>query len=77
MSAPGGLLLLPRRDAPPLQAVLRRLAVAVGLLVLVVLVVYADREGYSDADDNGVSLLDALYYATVSLSTTGYGDIAP
>ena len=26
---------------------------------------------------DGVSMLDALYYATVSLSTTGYGDIAP
>ena len=25
----------------------------------------------------GVSLLDAAYYATVTLSTTGYGDITP
>ena len=30
-----------------------------------------------DGDDVGLSLLDATYYATVTLSTTGYGDITP
>ena len=72
-----GVLLLPRRDTPPLQAVLRRVLIALLVLALVVLVVYLDRAGYRDADEDGVSLLDALYYATVSLSTTGYGDITP
>ena len=72
-----GALLLPHRDVPPLQAVLRRVVVSLLLLALVVVVVYLDRAGYSDTDGNGVGLLDALYYATVSLSTTGYGDIAP
>jgi voltage-gated potassium channel len=70
-------VLLPRPELGPVPAVLRRLAIAVITLLLVVLVVYIDREGYSDTDDNGVSLLDAFYYATVTLSTTGYGDIAP
>ena len=55
----------------------RRLLIAVLILVLTVLLVYVDRDGYRDVDGNGVDLLDAAYYATVTLSTTGYGDITP
>jgi voltage-gated potassium channel len=59
----------------------RRLGIALALLVLVTLVVWLGRDGYNDnADDQprgAVSLLDAAYYSTVSLSTTGYGDIVP
>src|SRR6478672_8769498 len=42
-------------------------------------IVYLDRGGYHDANDptGRVNLLDSLYYTTVTLSTTGYGDIAP
>ena len=40
-------------------------------------IVYLDRDGYRDAQDNPLSYLDCVYYATVSLSTTGYGDITP
>jgi voltage-gated potassium channel len=35
------------------------------------------RDGYSDADRSPLSLLDAIYYATVTVTTTGYGDVAP
>ena len=35
------------------------------------------RDGYSDADGSPLSLLDAIYYSTVTVTTTGYGDIAP
>lgn len=69
-------LLLPRRDIDPLQAVLRRVAAAIGLLLLMSVLVWVDREGYTDLDDD-VSFLDAFYYATVSASTTGFGEIAP
>ena len=43
------------------------------------LLVYFDREHYRDSADpkGGVDLVDAIYYTTVTLSTTGYGDIAP
>ena len=43
------------------------------------LLVYLDRGGYRDATgpDPGISLIDAIYYTTVTLSTTGYGDISP
>nr|WP_237525685.1 potassium channel family protein [Streptomyces sp. SID4985] len=47
------------------------------VLVATAFVVYADRAGYNDNSDGPVDLLDAFYYATVTLSTTGYGDITP
>jgi voltage-gated potassium channel len=52
---------------------------ALSILVGTVLLVYFDRDGYRDGNDptNTISLLDAFYYTTVTLSTTGYGDIAP
>ncbi len=69
---------LPHEDRGPLRAVLRRLVLALGVLSLVAVVVWLGRAGYRDSTDDGyVDLLDAFYYATVSLSTTGYGDIVP
>jgi voltage-gated potassium channel len=68
---------LPSREASPLVYIGRRVAVALGLLVFVALVAYLDRDGYADANGDEVSLLDAFYYATVSVTTTGYGDIRP
>ena len=44
------------------------------------LIVYFDRDGYRDGNDptgHGVNFVDSIYYTTVTLSTTGYGDIAP
>ncbi|NPD06427.1 Ion channel protein [Nocardioides sp. zg-1308] len=52
---------------------------AMAILVGTVLLVFFDRGGYRDGNDptNTITLLDAFYYTTVTLSTTGYGDIAP
>jgi len=61
----------------PFQQVAKRLSIALFLLVATALIVYADREGYNDNSDGSVDFLDAFYYATVTLSTTGYGDITP
>ena len=68
---------LPSSDRGPLDYLLRRLAVAVGLIVFVAMVAYVDRDGYRDGDTTGIGLLDAFYYSTVSVTTTGYGDITP
>nr|WP_229698337.1 potassium channel family protein [Wenjunlia tyrosinilytica] len=68
---------LPHLTVSPLRQVLRRLVMALGVLFLTVLVVYADHGGYHDNADDEVSFLDSVYYATVTLSTTGYGDIVP
>lgn len=56
---------------------MRRLFLAVLVLLATVVIVYADRGGHHDNANGSVPLLDALYYATVTLSTTGYGDIVP
>ncbi|WP_370288044.1 TrkA family potassium uptake protein [Nocardioides sp.] len=57
---------------------------ALSIMIGTVMLVYFDREGYRDAGDatptdpfGSISLIDAIYYTTVTLSTTGYGDIAP
>ncbi|MFI8824286.1 potassium channel family protein [Streptomyces sp. NPDC053431] len=69
---------LPRRVVEkPLRQVAKRLLMALGVLVVTVLIVYVDRSGYHDNADETVDFLDCVYYATVTLSTTGYGDIVP
>jgi voltage-gated potassium channel len=50
---------------------------ALMLVLITVLIIYADRDGYRDLNNDGLTLLDCFYYAVVSLSTTGYGDITP
>lgn len=79
------VLRIPAGDSTnPWRAIGARVLVAMGALFLAVFVVYLEREGYRDAaiegkysDESQLSFLDCLYYATVSLSTTGYGDITP
>ena len=70
-------LILPGRRVDPARALMSRIGIAVGVLVFVALVTYLGRDGYRDADGDPVSLLDAFYYATVTVTTTGYGDITP
>lgn len=36
-----------------------------------------DRDGYRDVTEDRIGVIDAFYYATVTLSTTGYGDVTP
>ncbi|MEV2210738.1 potassium channel family protein [Streptomyces sp. NPDC050997] len=61
----------------PFRQVAKRLSMALLVLVATALLVYVDRDGYNDSSDGSVDFLDAWYYATVTLSTTGYGDITP
>ncbi|UDY25090.1 potassium channel family protein [Nocardioides sp. Kera G14] len=72
-----GRLSLPEHVRSPWWELTRRLLMALGILVGTVLIVYLDRKGYRDSNGDGISLVDAIYYTTVTLSTTGYGDIAP
>ncbi|HEX5763616.1 MAG TPA: NAD-binding protein [Solirubrobacterales bacterium] len=74
----GGLPIdLPGGDASPLRKILVRLGIALALIALVAGVSYAGRAGYVDPDDGTMSVLDAFYYSTVTITTTGYGDIRP
>jgi voltage-gated potassium channel len=55
-----------------------RFLIAAGALLATALIVYVGRDGYVDnGSETPISFGDAVYYATVSLSTTGYGDIVP
>ena len=68
---------LPERARSPWLELFRRLLLAFGILAGTVLLVYLDRDGYGDSSDGRVTFTDAIYYTTVTLSTTGYGDISP
>ncbi|MEV4758964.1 potassium channel family protein [Micromonospora sp. NPDC049559] len=61
----------------PLRALSVRVFAAVALVLIIVVVVWIDRRGYRDVNEDGLALLDCFYYAVVTLSTTGYGDITP
>jgi voltage-gated potassium channel len=72
-----GVLRMPELTVGPLRTILKRAIGALLGLLVTVLIIYAGRDGYRDANGDGLSLLDSLYYATVSLSTISHGDIAP
>ena len=74
-----GTVRFPQVVRSPWWALTRRLLMVLAILVFTVLLVYVDRDGYWDTNDptHQVGLLDSVYYTTVTLSTTGYGDIAP
>lgn len=71
------LVSLPARTRSPARQLGRRGLVALILLLIVIALVYFDRGAYTDGHDSSVSLIDAIYYATVTITTTGYGDITP
>jgi voltage-gated potassium channel len=72
-----GVLRIPQGHASPARIISRRIAIALMALLLAAAVVYFDRDGYRDAQGDRLTFLDCLYYAAVTLSTTGYGDITP
>ncbi len=67
---------LPLRPRPPLSAIGARIAYAASLLVFIAVVVYIGRNGYVDTAGGEIGIVDALYYASVTVTTTGYGDIS-
>ncbi|AGB21858.1 K+ transport system, NAD-binding component [Mycobacterium sp. JS623] len=79
------ILRIPEPFVSPGQRIFRRIVYALLALFAAVFIVYLDRHGYRDvrneigqSEGSGeLSFLDCFYYATVSLSTTGYGDITP
>ncbi|MFC1410276.1 TrkA family potassium uptake protein [Streptacidiphilus sp. N1-12] len=70
-------ILLPAADAAPLKQVGRRVVLALLVMAATIAVVYLGRDGYHDNAHDHLDLLGSAYYATVTLSTTGYGDITP
>ena len=54
-----------------------RIAVMLGLLLLLILIHWLERDGLNDTHDGSVSLVDVIYFTMISATTTGYGDIVP
>ena len=72
-----GAVSLPARAPSPWRRLAVRLFAAFATFAFTVAVVYVDRGGYRDSNDDGMSLIDVIYYVTVTLSTTGYRAITP
>jgi voltage-gated potassium channel len=54
-----------------------RIAAAIGLIGILILFHWLERNGLKDTHDGHVSLLDVVYFTMISATTTGYGDIVP
>jgi voltage-gated potassium channel len=62
----------------PLKAIVQRFALATILILAISLITWIGRAGYIDNESTApLSFIDSLYFATVSVTTTGYGDIVP
>jgi voltage-gated potassium channel len=72
-----GVLRVPELPIGPVRAIWRRVLIALLALLVAVITVYVTRAGYTDVRGQRMSLLDCVYFATVSLTTTGYGDVTP
>ncbi len=68
---------IPSARLSPWRRLFVRIGAALAILVVCVVIVYLDRAGYKDGNGDGLTLLDCIYYVTVTLSTTGYGDVTP
>lgn len=54
-----------------------RLGLAFFLIFMVVMIHWWDRAGLIDHYDGEISFLDVVYFTMISVTTTGFGDIAP
>lgn len=57
--------------------VLIRFGAVFALLFLAIMVHWVDRGGLIDTHDGEISFLDVVYFTMISITTTGFGDIAP
>lgn len=65
------------RPVSPRKSLLRRLALVVALVATVIVVFALDRDGLRDSVDGHVSFSDVVYFAFITITTVGYGDIVP
>jgi voltage-gated potassium channel len=72
-----GLLRLP--EPSPLPGLVQRIGWACGIIFAVAVLLWWDRDGLRDNahPDRAIRFSDVLYFTVVSLTTVGYGDIAP
>lgn len=66
-----------KSEHSPEQLLLRRIGLIVGLIALVLVIFWVDRDGIVDNHDGHVSFSDVAYFTAVTITTVGYGDIVP
>jgi len=54
-----------------------RMAIMIGMIVLVVAFHWIERDSLRDNFDGKISFNDVIYFTMISATTTGYGDIVP
>lgn len=62
---------------PVWLAIAWRSLFVVALLGIAIAVHWFEREGLKDSADGVISFIDVVYFTMISVTTTGYGDIAP
>jgi len=74
---PTGPTLRRSANRPAWIGIAWRVAALFGVILLMVVVHWLERDGLKDNYDNHVSFLDVVYFTMISATTTGYGDIVP
>ncbi|VAX06925.1 Potassium channel protein, partial [hydrothermal vent metagenome] len=64
-------------DLDPVRTLLMRFGLVLLLFVLLIGILWVDREGLQDNSDGHMSLTDVVYFTMVTVTTVGYGDIVP
>jgi voltage-gated potassium channel len=77
MAARPSAMLKRKSSLPVWVAIGWRVLAVLALLALAVGVHWIERDGLKDSADGQVSFLDILYFTSISVTTTGYGDIVP
>ncbi len=54
-----------------------RMAIMVGMIVVIIAFHWIERDSLKDQIDGHVSFSDVIYFTMISATTTGYGDIVP
>lgn len=77
LRTPDYLQLRRRSSLSPWTQFFIRIALLLGLLVLILAVHWFERDSLRDNHDGYVSFVDVVYFTMISATTTGYGDIVP
>lgn len=76
-SAPRNRVLYTKAPVSPERMLLHRALLLVFLFALVIGALWFDRDGLRDNIDGHMSFTDVVYFAMITVTTVGYGDIVP